>query len=50
MCNLDCMLFEGGTSFLQKKQEEATIKWKYVDDKTLATLGLTSGVRKVIYL
>lgn len=37
----------GGRSFLQKKQEEATIKWKDVDEKTLATLGLTSGVRKV---
>ncbi|KAH6766117.1 HhH-GPD base excision DNA repair family protein [Perilla frutescens var. hirtella] len=38
----------GGTNFLQKKQEEtATIKWKYVDNEALSTLGLTSGVRKV---
>ncbi|KAI3450165.1 hypothetical protein Pfo_006830 [Paulownia fortunei] len=37
----------GGMDFLQKKQESATMKWKYVDNKALSTLGLTSGVRKV---
>ncbi|XP_057789628.1 adenine DNA glycosylase-like [Salvia miltiorrhiza] len=37
----------GGTDSIQEKQEEnTTIKWKYVDEKALSTLGLTSGVRK----
>ncbi|KAL1545119.1 adenine DNA glycosylase-like isoform X2 [Salvia divinorum] len=36
-----------GANCIQEKQEEtATIKWKYVDEKALSTLGLTSGVRK----
>lgn len=43
-------LFEGGTNFFKKKQDSATIKWKYVDQKALSTLGLTSGVRKVMLL
>ncbi|KAL8549123.1 hypothetical protein ACS0TY_008110 [Phlomoides rotata] len=37
----------GGTTLLKKKQDSATIMWKYVDKKALSTLGLTSGVRKV---
>ncbi|PIN19788.1 A/G-specific adenine DNA glycosylase [Handroanthus impetiginosus] len=38
---------KGGMDFLQKKQESATMMWKYVDNVALSTLGLTSGVRKV---
>ncbi|KAL7113690.1 hypothetical protein ACP275_04G076000 [Erythranthe tilingii] len=40
-------LTEGGMNCLHKKQESSTMKWKFVDDKALSTLGLTSGVRKV---
>lgn len=46
--HLDSIYFEGGADFLQKEQESSTMTWKYVDNKTLSTLGLTSGVRKVV--
>ncbi|XP_042045255.1 adenine DNA glycosylase-like isoform X2 [Salvia splendens] len=34
------------TGMQEKQEETTTIKWKYVDEKALSTLGLTSGVRK----
>ncbi|KAL0370920.1 UNVERIFIED_CONTAM: Adenine DNA glycosylase [Sesamum angustifolium] len=38
---------KGGMNFLQRNQESTTMTWKFVDNKALSTLGLTSGVRKV---
>lgn len=31
-----------------EKQDKGTLSWKCVDGGTLASMGLTSGVRKVI--
>ncbi|KAK4492147.1 hypothetical protein RD792_002944 [Penstemon davidsonii] len=39
---------KGGANFLQRKQQSTTLTWKCVDNKALSTLGLTSGVRKVM--
>lgn len=39
---------EGGIDKWVEKQDKGTLSWKCVDGGTLASMGLTSGVRKVM--
>lgn len=41
---------EGGLKHLGDDENHSTISWKYVDGSSIESMGLTSGVRKVIYL
>ncbi|KAG9445794.1 hypothetical protein H6P81_011922 [Aristolochia fimbriata] len=41
------LYLEGGTSALRNNENQDSVTWKCIDDESIKSMGLTSGVRKV---